>query len=322
MNFFRRIFGLKDTSVPPTVAPVKVEVQPSALVDDAKSRFFEIPFRNHFGECAESRNGRFLLTWADDTVRGKYFLLCDNRIIVEGKMARPNDGKVADNGTFILNQWGSGSSLRGTFRAFNYMGEPIVAKKIAANLFNNGLSPEGRYAAVQACNAPGSAADGVLLVYDLIQKAEVGRFVPRSGWADDYRFHEDGTIELGYRKLGYFRYALTGEFLDLAAWEEAQLTMGNYSMALITVEHILKQHQGKPSQELVDTLIRAIDRVTPQIVPEHAKTLALAKKLRGTCLESSGYLGQALRCYQEALAIDPKAGVKRSIERLTKMSKV
>jgi tetratricopeptide (TPR) repeat protein len=202
------------------------------------------------------------------------------------------------------------------------MGEPIVAKKIAANLFNNGLSPEGRYAAVQACNAPGSAADGVLLVYDLIQKAEVGRFVPRSGWADDYRFHEDGTIELGYRKLGYFRYALTGEFLDLAAWEEAQLTMGNYSMALITVEHILKQHQGKPSQELVDTLIRAIDRVTPQIVPEHAKTLALAKKLRGTCLESSGYLGQALRCYQEALAIDPKAGVKRSIERLTKMSKV
>ncbi|MGA2084560.1 MAG: tetratricopeptide repeat protein [Terracidiphilus sp.] len=322
MNFFHRIFGFKDAGAPPAVAPVGVEVQPSAVVDDAKSRFFEIPSCNHFGECARSRNGRFLLTWADEMVRGKYFLLCDNRIIAEGKMARPNDGKVADNGTFILNQWGPGSDLRGTFRAFNYLGEPIVAKKITANLFNNGLSPEGRYAAVQTCNAPGSTDDCVLLVYDLIQRAEIGRFVPRSGWADDYQFHEDGTIELGYRKLGYFRYALTGEFLDPNAWEEAQLTFGDYSMALITVERTLKQHQGKPSPELAGTLIRAIDRVAPQIVPEHAKTLAMAKKLRGTCLESIGHQEQALRCYQEALIIDPKAGVKRSIERLTKMSRV
>jgi len=145
--------------------------------------------------------------------------------------------------------------------------------------------------------------------------------VPQSGWADDYRFHEDGIIELGYRKLGYFRYTLTGEFLDLSAWQEAQLTKGDYSMALITIERILKVHERKPSPELADRLIRAIDRVVPQIVPEHAKTLAMAKKLRGMCLEECGDREQALRCYQEALAIDPKAGVKRNIERLTRMGR-
>ncbi len=237
-------------------------------------------------------------------------------------MARPNDGKVADDGTFILNQWGAGNSTSGTFRAFNYLGAPIIAKRIRANLFNNGLSPEGRYAAVQACNAPGSVDNSILLVYDLVENSEVGRFVPRSGWADDYRFHDDGTIELGYTKLGYFRYSLTGEFIDHSRWQDAKLTNGDYSMALITIEDILKEHRGKPAVDLAKTLIKAIDGVIPQSVPEHAKTLAMAKRLRGTCLEACGAPEQALRCFQEALAIDPKAGVKRSIERLTRISNV
>lgn len=322
MNLFRRIFGGKDAGAHPPVLPASVERRSSAPLDDGAPRLFEIPSRRHFGECTRSKNGGFLLTWADNGAQGRYFLLSGNRILAEGRMARPNDGKVADNGTFILNQWGSGNSLRGTFRAFNYLGEPIIAKRIAANLFNNGLSLDGRYAAVQACNAPGSADNSILLVYDLIQNAEIGRFVPQSGWADDYRFHDDGTIELGYAKLGYFRYALTGEFIDHRGWQEAQLTKGDYSMVLITIEHILKEHEGKPSAELAQKLIRAIDRVIPQVVPEHAKTLAMAKKLRGMCLEACGDGEQALLCFQEALAIDPKAGVKRNIERLTRISKV
>lgn len=135
----------------------------------------------------------------------------------------------------------------------------------------------------------------------------------------DYRFHDDGTIELGYRKLGYFRHALTGTFLDRATWEEAQLTRGDYSIALIMIDRILKEHHGNPPLEINERLVDAIDRAERQIVPEHMKTLAKAKKLRGICLEARGQVQSALRCYQEALAIDPKSGVKRGIERLIKV---
>ena len=31
----------------------------------------------------------------------------EGRIVAEGKMPRPNNGKVADNGVFILNDWGA-----------------------------------------------------------------------------------------------------------------------------------------------------------------------------------------------------------------------
>jgi hypothetical protein len=271
------------------------------------------------GLCVRSSNGRFTLTWNDKfTGRSKYFLLRGNQIIAEGKLARPNDGLVADNGTFIFNEWGTGEGLKGTFRAFNEVGEVLIVKKLAANLFNDGLSPDGRYAAVQTANAPGSDDSSVLMVFDLIQRAQIGRFVPQSGWADQYRFHDNGMIELGYQKLGFFSYSLAGEFIDRRLWEEAQLTRGDYSMTLITVQRILKDCGGKPDLDLTDRLIGAIDRVSPLIVREHEKTQALAKRLRGECLEVRGDRAAALVNYREALSIDPKVGVKRQINRLRK----
>lgn len=318
MGFFRRLFGSEVKSV---VASVKIETRPEPVGtrQSFSSEIFEIPSRRFMGLCVRSSNGRFTLTWNDNfTGRSKYFLLRGNQIVAEGTLARPNDGAVADNGTFIFNEWGTGEGLKGTFRAFNEVGELLIVKKLAANLFNNGLSFDGRYAAVQTANAPGSDDSGVLTVFDLIQRAQIGRFVPESGWPDQYRFYDDGTIDLGYQKLGFFRYSLDGEFIDRGLWEEVQLTSGDYSMTLITVQRILKNYGGMPDLDLTVRLIEAIDRVTPLIVKEHEKTKALAKRLRGECLEVRGDRAAALASYREALSIDPKVGVKRQIDRLTK----
>src|SRR6266852_5901740 len=80
-----------------------------------------IPSRDFVGLCARSPNKRFTLAWVDggpDGARiGRYLLLDGKTVVAEGKMARPNDGKVADNGTFVLNDWGSLEALSGTFRA-------------------------------------------------------------------------------------------------------------------------------------------------------------------------------------------------------------
>jgi hypothetical protein len=81
-------------------------------------------------------------------------------------MPRPNDGKVEDNGVFILSDWGSIETLNGTFAAFCPDGTPILSRKLKANLFNNGLSPDGRWAVCQTANAP-SDDSGRLFVFDL-----------------------------------------------------------------------------------------------------------------------------------------------------------
>lgn len=233
-------------------------------------------------------------------------------------MARPNDGKVADDGTFILNDWGFGGGLKGTFYAFQRNGERICVQNFKANLFNNGLSADGRFAACHTCNSDDERDSAVLAVFDLARGVECARWRPASGWPNFYEFSDDGkTIGLGYLRLGVFRYTMAGEFLDRPAWEEARLTKGDYGDVLMMSQDLIRGAGSKLTPELAARIISAIDRVSPSI--HDRKWEALGLKLRGHSLEARGLIALALDCYERALVLDPKIGVKRRTTQLRKI---
>ncbi len=73
-----------------------------------------IPALDFFGVYRRSPNGRFNVAWRDghgerggarDAVEGHYVLIDGDQIAAQGRIQRPNDGKIADNGNFILNDW-------------------------------------------------------------------------------------------------------------------------------------------------------------------------------------------------------------------------
>src|SRR3546814_12778985 len=98
-------------------------------------------------------------TSINETLRGgRYVLIQDGRVVLDERMARPQGGKVADNGNFILNDWGASDALSGTFHAFAPNGGHIVSRGFSAHLLNNGLSDDGVLAVCQTCNAPGQPA--------------------------------------------------------------------------------------------------------------------------------------------------------------------
>src|SRR3546814_1521158 len=77
-------------------------------------------------------------TSINETLRGgRYVLIQDGRVVLDERMARPQGGKVADNGNFILNDWGASDALSGTFHAFAPNGGNIVSRGFSANLLNN-----------------------------------------------------------------------------------------------------------------------------------------------------------------------------------------
>ena len=143
-------------------------------------------------------------------------------------MERPNDGKVVNSGVFILNDWRFFTNeLRGTFYAFRPSGEPIIRHEFKANLFNNGLSPDGRYAVCQTCNSGDEHDSAMLAIFDLEEAREIARWRLSPGWANGYMFTEDGKhILLEYPQKASLTYAMTGEFVDRQKWLEFAIARG------------------------------------------------------------------------------------------------
>jgi hypothetical protein len=310
MGLLRALFGKKES-----VAEVDADVADDGIF----SHIVNIPARDFMGLSTQSPNGRYTLAWCDggpdQSRRGRYFLLDRGRVVVEGVMARPNDGRVVDSGIFILNDWGLIETLSGTFTAFRPDGSLLLQRRLHANLYNNGLSNDGHYAVCQMANA--SHEDGgKLFVFDLLEGKEIRSWQPESGWANSYEFSEDGqTIRLCYRDRGSFAYNRDGTFIDRMRWLAAGLQMGD----LRIVETLLAEVNHTPTPALVDQLLRSIDVALTSPTWNTPKWRARAFKLRGTCLEAIAEVRQALAAYDEALALDPKVGVKRKADQLRKV---
>lgn len=274
--------------------------------------------RDFVGSYSRSPNGQFLLAWRDandagthggarPSGHGRYVLIEGDAIIAEGRAERPNDGKVADNGVFILNDWLFYSeALEGVFLAFHKDGSPILSRRFAANLFNNGLSEDGRIAVCQTCNAAG-ADSSKMTIFELEAAAEVASFSPESGWARAYAFPADHqTIQLCYEGDTRFSYDLSGEFVDRPRWIAAGLAKGDVYLIQRLMAEAGDALDTPDAAAFIGGLTTSLgDKTTDP------RLRALAFKLRGTCHARLDADGEALSDFDAALAIDPKIGVKR-----------
>ena len=225
-------------------------------------------------------------------------------------MTRPEDGRVANNGNFIIDDWEEANVLGGSFVAFDRTGREIIRRHFNANLFNNGLSPDGRFAACHTCNSYDPDDSSVLAVFDLSTCRELAHWRAESGWPNFYEFSDDGkTVGLGYKGLGTFRHSLTGDFIDREIWIEACLTKGEYGTTILMVQSLIKAAGEELSRELATRLISSLDRIDPQFGMADAQWRALALKLRGTCLEVCADAKAALACYERALALIQKSAL-------------
>lgn len=304
------------------------ESAPGAIrAPNAKRERDWLRLREHdfFGQCVKSPNGRHTLAWCDGQSddsghlqrRGRYLLLTDDQVVVDGKMDRPHDGKIADNGVFILNDWGSSRSLSGSFCAFRATGGPILIQKFKANLLGSGLSEDGRYAACHTANADDDHDAAVFATFDLARGTEIARWHPESGWPSKIDFPVGKeTVQLTDPHLGAFRYSLTGAFLDRQLWQEACLGSEHHWYPLRMAESLIEEANGKPSSELALKLIPHLDRVLANIDDKFSKARVL--RARGTCQEATGALASAIDAYEKALTLDPKVGVKRRLTQLKK----
>lgn len=279
--------------------------------------------KDWFCQTAISPNGRFTLAWADQSAaggsgyrtsgNGRYFLFASGKKVLEGELQRPNDGHVADNGTFILADWLFGDGLKSKLFVFNADGALLVEQHFKANLYNTGLSANGKFSVCQTANADSGDGD-ILSMFDLSDGSVSGRFSPESGWAKDYRFDEEKQIIfLVYEQNRFFGYTFTGDFIDRERWLVERVDFASpYQLVDIAVEQLSSTQAISPDEYLhIDQLL------TKALAGELSDSYrARAYRYQGEIQHALGNDAKAIEYLKQALALNPKVGAKRLLTKL------
>ena len=284
-----------------------------------------IPARDFFGSFSKSPNGEYLLAWRDadptgrrggyrESGKGDFLLIHGGQVAAEGRMERPKQGQVADNGTFILSDWRFGDQLRSTIYAFNKSGKLLIKQDFGANALHSGLSPDGRFATYMTAGGDNPDASKLTL-FNLDDRETLWSRWPEFGRPDAYEFEpSEALLWLLYEGKGRFRYSMTdADFLDRERWETERIEWAHpYELSRIGRERLKAAGEHidlQSGSEISFVLKKAIATGIDQSPSEHAKVL----KALGELWEKLGDDGEAVNCYEEAQTVYDKAGVKRRI---------
>lgn len=306
----------------------RTPASPPLRVRPGMKGFVRVEEIDFFGQFSTSRSGKFLIAWSDadstgsrggyrDSGHGRFLLAKDEVVIAQGKAERPNDGRVSDVGTFVFNDWMFGDGLRGTFLAFSETATPLISHSFSANLYNNGISEDGRYAVCQTCAS--ETNDGnVLAMFDIANKSILWKDTPPPGWAAGYSFDiPERRLVLHYKDRGDFAYGFDGQFLDHERWASARVDfMSPYELHALA-RSMLSGIDSVPDRtatlkEISVLAHKALTR-TPNAAP---RELAQICRTLGEVQELLGDTANALQAYDRALLFDPKVGLKRRVAAL------
>lgn len=331
MSLFSWLFGKRGT---PRPSSEEVKDDPKQVVE-LSNTFLSIDAIDWGGLFKKSPNRKWAVSWRDQTPdgsrgghresgEGRYILvnLSTGAVTAQGSMPRPNQGKVADNGTFSIEDWHFGSSLSGTFHVYSADGSSIISRTFTANILESGLSKNGKLAYCMTANSPTEDA-AKLTLFDLDTRQMLFSIRPRRFGADKIEFDEKNR-QLVFKVSGggEYRYGADGVILDENSADNAFLHSTDYSAVILTAEAMLKGDTSTLAIEKRQEILEALVRARGLGADENPAWKPTALKVQGLAHEALSQAEEAIACYEEALSLNPKIGVKRKLDSLRKRTGV
>ncbi len=291
--------------------------------------FLHVSTMDYGGLYSLSKSKKWAISWRDsgpsagkgghrESGLGEFVLadLASDVVSTHGKMQRPNNGSVADNGSFSLEDWHFGNTLSGTFSVFDSKGTPIIRKELTANILESGISRNGRLAYCATANSKTEHGYKIFL-FDLETGEELFCVTPQTGGMESYAFDEDKKLLIADVKgVGKFRYDRDGNFVDAGNLNKANLGSSDYSRVIRAAEEVLDEPglSAARAREALDAVIRARSLgadANPAWRPN-------ALKVQGLAHEALDEPYEAIKAYEDAIILNPKIGVKRRLDALKK----
>jgi len=222
----------------------------------------------------------------------------------------PQDGHVADNGTFILSDWMFGDGLNGRLGAFRADGQKLLEREFSANLGSSGISSDGRFAVRQTLHAPGSPDSDRHFLFDLEVGQEIASWMQETGWTNSYEIDSTNrSVVLVGQDEERVGYGFDGEMLDREGWQRARIAIGDIEV----IRSVAGSLDQNPSPDLRAALFAGLDVA---LASGEGWRQARALRVRGEMHEQAGELEAAIDAYDRALSIDPQVGVARKLAKL------
>ncbi|WP_205514596.1 hypothetical protein [Longitalea arenae] len=158
---------------------------PDIILRDEK--YARICFNNYdlYCEYHQSENKDFILAVCDYDPKqrvggyrksgcGHFFVSKNGQTVMMGELQRPNDGKIGNNGSFVINDWLWGDNTNSVAYCISITGEVLLKEKLGANLLNNGISDSSRFAIFITANSNNKDCD-IAILFDTAQKKIINK---------------------------------------------------------------------------------------------------------------------------------------------------
>jgi tetratricopeptide (TPR) repeat protein len=295
------------------------------LIDGSYIDIPEINF--HSMSVCKSKDENFILAYNDQyfdctngnekIIGGEVVFINNDRLFLINDLMRPNDGKVAENGNFIINDW-MNDNLNGTFYAFNSEAEILMKIKFNSNLGSNFISKNGQYVALETYYSDSVDGNKIFFI-DLENRKLLGERKREAGNIKCFQFSEsDDIFTIVYENYRKYRYNTRGELLDKDKLERDLIAYANgYELFDIANK---KMNQLNDTSELSDyeEVLSLLVRASNQKISQYTK--AKVHRLIGEIYYKFDKKDEAIKNFEKALNCDPKVGVKRLYNKLKRIN--
>jgi len=274
-------------------------------------------------EVTRSPNARWTLGWSDATPdghrmgargggKGAWILLEEGQERARGRLERPNDGAVANDGRFVLPDWLFTDQLAGQFYAFAPDGTVLISERLGANAGTAAISPDGRTALVETLANPGDRTwSNLLLCYDLDARTRRWAINPPAGIVRiDFEDPQQAVLYLRSDRIRPL--SLVDGSLGAAAEEPGT---DNIWTAYAELEDEVRAGIETADAEQLAAWLSRTDALEPRFA-DYPNQQAKVLRMRGEVCEQSGRTTDAVVAYMAGLALDPGLGVKRRLKAL------
>lgn len=160
-----------------------------------------------------------------------------------------------------------------------------------------------------------------LTLFDLGTGEPLFSVTPKRSVADRIELDEKNRqVVIKVTGGGEFRYGTDGAIPDLNYAHDAYLRSTDYCSVILTAESLLKKNSASHPVEKSQAILEAVTRARALGADQNPAWKPTALKVQGMAHESLAQLQEAIACYEEALSLNPKIGVKRKLDALRKRS--